>query len=1323
MTKNKTISCLGIVLLCLLAFKPALNAGNRVVLENGKAVITLEDHVKHPLYWWPETLLSYEIVSDEPLDAARFELVDQETGKQVPFQLTQTSQSDKPAMTLHLMTGLPSKGKRSFILQRGNARSFPPIEVQTGKDHYIVSTGQFTVRIPSSQPVEKGKIAGPIDGFSKDGISWTGNSYFDASTGVKSLETKLTESGPLFALFDLHYTFTNGATYTAQVKCIQGYDFIELKEQMNGFGEKARWNIDWNSFSPTHRQAPNHPYGKPKENGKGFSRYDWEKISQTMLNSHHGINKEVSPDGKIPFEVGLFGNWPAETNVTSTLFWDETGGQSIGLFSQDLSYWDNKQYAIWHDPRSLSIKFYYKDNLLKWSYPLFDGTRSTAISFYPHQKDLDYMDRLEEMTTPVRNPDGTSYSVKMGQQSYNSFLQNKYSTLDLNRVKDWCLTYPDTAPVPASIFDDSQKQTIREFEQRFFYGGFSNELAVSGPCQNSGYGPTASRMFYDYYTSALNQLLPEMTKEQRERNIALFLVHAYIAAGEEYMPMRHMLSGHPNFLSDVKSVPPFASYLFPEHPKAKEWADLFEKYIDLNSHYHTRPEVKHWNAIGGRWTENINTYIWGFIRPSIRANYLLHRMDGKKRMAGSNMAMIGTYVMNALSAPFNGGSTEPGDMHNWGAVTPENGPARVIPPLGAHAIRRMLPSAYWLLGKEFEYYDPLLSENMRYIARPEYDDAEMQHRNDNAFNCMYPLSTDDSGTPPDLKSVKINGYGIVLRAAVGTPGELSVHLGQIDNGPNYRWGIVGDGGCGTVYFYAGGKSYSNNGKEDAGDRRLQDTDLVTSFGVFKDGRFKSIGKGELSSPLYDLTLGQFAEITSSAERQYSWPEYKGRSIMLVGSDYFLIYDDVYNQNMGSRFSWFTKADESLPELNVVKGGGADYTFSTKKTECITHTGRESKGIWFDGTGDFLTFVSHKKGFSQTPTAYGCIISTPDGNSDFIFRNDEPVLVKEPGIAFEGTAGFIRNQKEEQEFAIFHGNRIGNDDFEILPASTDAGLSAVYRDKENIKGEFYCMKETQVTFKWNDQVPAGIRFYLDGNKQNISVSGNSLTLSFPSGRHIWNITKGLPDLLRPEFAHTRNSNQKVEVCMEPVTGAGSYRFEYSTDAGKTWNVYKEQAQNKLTVSPLGNEKKGYIRAFALNKEHTSSASVIYPLYFTGEKPHYPDGLKLELLDKEVSLSWGKVLGCREYKLYKKTGNGSYKLIYTGESNTFKDRLPAGGVINAYTVSTRNGNGESEQCLPVDTDPDSWLNFDPVKGEPFRRTVTVKGAIDNDGNRVTTTYYPE
>ena len=181
-------------------------------------------------------------------------------------------------------------------------------------------------------------------------------------------------------------------------------------------------------------------------------------------------------------------------------------------------------------------------------------------------------------------------------------------------------------------------------------------------------------------------------------------------------------------------------------------------------------------------------------------------------------------------------------MLYWGVVTPEMAPSRIFPPQGAHAIRRQPPNGYWLLGKELENYDPLLSENIRYVSRPEDEDTEIYSREANSFRLMYPLDTKDTGTPPILESTKITGYGIVLRAGVNTDDELSIHLGQLDNGPNYRWGIVGEGGCGTIYFYANGKSYSNNDKEDIGDRRLQDTDMSTGFGVFKDERFKAIGR-------------------------------------------------------------------------------------------------------------------------------------------------------------------------------------------------------------------------------------------------------------------------------------------------------------------------------------------------------------------------------------------------------------------------------------------------------------------------------------------------
>lgn len=1305
---------------------------NIISFKDGKATIVLEEHIRHPLYWWPKTLLTYDVVFDDNISESELTLINKETNGHIPFQISDVVSSgvgDTKAR-LHFMTDLPSAMKYTFSLQKGKAETYNNIVIDKKEGFYKVTTNKFSVLIPASQVGRN--VSGPIYSLSKEDGEWIGKSHFNINRqGNIKLETKLISSGSLFAEFELHYTFSSGEEYKVYVKCIHDYDFVELKEEMSGFSTtgKSSLEIEWENFSPTHRQAPNHPYGNPKKDARGFERYDWEKIDLMMLNSHHGIKKSTTNDGKIPYDVGIFGNWPSEDNVTSSVFWDERNNQSIGLFVKDLGGWNSYKYPIWVDTYELSIKFYYKDSMLRWSYPLINGTRTSALSFYPHQKDIEHMDNLEKLTNPVSNPDGTSYKLRMGQQSYNSFLQNRYSTLDLNKVKNWCLVYPDSRTTQEVIFENREKMTPKEFEQRFFYGYFSNELAMSGPCQDSGYGPTSSRLFYDEYVCMMNALMPQMSNEQRARIVAMFLVHAYIAAGEEYMPMKHMLSGHPNFLSDVKSVPAFASYLFPEHPKAMEWADMFEKYIDLNTQYHVRPNVKSWDAIGGRWTENISTYLWAYLRPSLRANYLMQNyLDGKKRMANEYVTMIGSFVLNSLSAPFDGesldfyknGQEKLDGMLYWGVVTPETAPSRIFPPQGAHAIRRRPPSGYWLLGKELENYDPLLSENIRYVSRPEFEDAELYSRESNSFSLMYPLDTDDTGTPPLLESTKINGYGIVLRAGVGTDEELSIHLGQIDNGPNYRWGIVGEGGCGTIYFYANGKSYSNNDKEDIGDRRLQDTDMSTGFGVFKDGRFKAIGRNELSRPMYNLGIGQFAEITASQESQYSWPEYQSRSIMLVGSDYFLIYDDVYNQNMASRFSWFTHLKDDFPELENIKGGGPGYVFWDTKPDIITHTAVRTKGIWFDGTGDFLTFVSHKKGFKNKPMPYGCIITSPEGREDYIFRNDNPVDVNENNMVFSGTSGFIRNNPEYQEMAIFHGTKIGNNKFEIRTQDTDAGLSAMFFSLNNIKGEFYSTEDAEVVFSWASK-PVSVSFYIDGVKQKVSSGNNQMTVRFPKGKHIWNVTSGLPDLTGPHVDYTFNVKGQVKLSVSPVSGAQNYRYEYSTDQGKTWKLYKEQKDNSIMVKPAGNEKKGYVRVYALNGENISKPSVIYPVYFTAEKPHFPDGLKLKKNDNRYVLNWGKVLGCNEYRLYKRSNNSEFKLIYKGTNNQFTDSN-IGNEIVEYAVSTFNGNGESKLSNAVTTNADSWLNFIPIKENSFRRSVTIDSGADLHENKVPA-YYPE
>jgi hypothetical protein len=228
----------------------------------------------------------------------------------------------------------------------------------------------------------------------------------------------------------------------------------------------------------------------------------------------------------------------------------------------------------------------------------------------------------------------------------------------------------------------------------------------------------------------------------------------------------------------------------------------------------------------------------------------------------------------------------------------------------------------------------------------------------------------------------------------------------------------------------------------------------------------------------------------------------------------------------------------------------------------------------------------------------------------------------------------------------------------------------------------------------------------------------MTVTLPAGQHIWNLTTGQPALSRPVIQSSQNEKESVVLFVNPVAGALRYRYEYSTDAGKSWKVLKELSERKIRIKPQKDEKKGYIRVIAVNTEHESEYSIIYPLYFTTEKPHYPEGLKLVIAGDCNYLSWGQELGAIEYRLYRrKKGSGKYHLVYRGEKRCFDDRAIKG--LYEYVVTTVNGNGESAHSHPVDNDPNSWLNFEPVSGEPFRRTGTrTQGDTNN-----TTNYYPE
>jgi hypothetical protein len=137
-------------------------------------------------------------------------------------------------------------------------------------------------------------------------------------------------------------------------------------------------------------------------------------------------------------------------------------------------------------------------------------------------------------------------------------------------------------------------QSADELERRVMNGPFVGTLPINGTRENGGasplpgkgivnFSPVPSRQVLAWWVDGFNRLQASMTERQRRRLSAMFLFMAYVHAGEEFMPLVPMLSGHPNFLADVKAVPAAMSLLFPEHSMAAEWADLWQKYVEIST--------------------------------------------------------------------------------------------------------------------------------------------------------------------------------------------------------------------------------------------------------------------------------------------------------------------------------------------------------------------------------------------------------------------------------------------------------------------------------------------------------------------------------------------------------------------------------------------------------------------------------------------------------------------------------------------------------------------------------------------------------------------
>lgn len=1310
----------------------------------------LNNSLDHPFYWWPRTLLSYRIEFQHPMDLNRLALVPADTQENVPIQFSaiESAGGQVRAATVHFFADLPAGARRKFVLKAaGRQPATPALVKETREGNSIVlDSGVTRFRIPASQPVHDA-APGPVMQVSRGG-RWIGASTLEFfGEKIASISARRTANGPLFIRYELTYEGQRGSRYIAEIECAAGLEFVRFRENMDDLrtGVHGMLTSEWTHFAVTHRQAPNHPFPLPKHIA-GYEDYTWERIDdrsplqgedsperrllarETATPDRWPILPGTVPESELPFSLGIYQPWTAFRIGTFANFWGERTNDALGIFIDRIGGWQDHEYACEVASPSLQVRYFYHQGRFIWKWPLVRGRRSTCLAFYDHVRDKEAMQELEKASQGVHY-NGVKYRVGLNCTSHTLFLQNRYGTLDLNVVKDWVLDYPQSARQPDVLFTEGTVKNADTLERRIMDSDFVSTLPLFGTRQDGGsgdipgknivnFGAVPTRQILKWWIDGFNRLRRKMSEQQRTRLTALFLLMGYVHAGEEYMPVIPMLSGHPNFLSDVKSVPPAMSFLFPDHPMASTWADLWQKSMELNARYNTRPAVAEWDSYAGRWTENLGTYVWAFLRPALHAEFLLRQYDGLGRLTTPQTAQLCDWLVHSLSAPFEGESEEalrieeqlPQQGHAWGLLRAGQGPRRVYPPQGAHAERHLPPRSLWYLGNCLSRYAPLSAEHAMWASRPTDQDFETSLEAVDPWKVMY-RGAGNMGTRPKLRSRKYTGYGIILRAGVGTPEELSVHLQQIDEGPNYRWGRTAEGGCGVLYFFAAGKAYGFNGQEDVGDRNDQDTDFSTNFGVYKDGQFRAIGQNVLSPPFYDLVVAQLAEIVArQAPLDYAAPEYVSRSVLLAGSDYFVLYDQVANPTIDHRLSWFVRRGDELPNIQLVRGASKANPRETQRTNVETAA---STGVWFDGLGDSMAVVSHRKDLNVRPMSYGCRVQV-DGGEDIVFRNPKPIGFDESGNSFHGTAGLIRIRPGRTEFALFHGTMIACNGFALETDDSDLGFAGSIARSEAPRGEYHAQRSAIVNLTLPEPAEKLI-FYIDGKPQTIRRAAGTLSVTLESGHHSWELTDKLPIPIAPSIVRTENRAGGAKVIIATVAAASRYRLELSHDGGATWSHATVENSAEIVIDGLPDNHKVHLRAIALNDMFESEPGPDYPLYVSSDPPPPPDGLHVELSTGSAKITWGEVLGAAEYRLYgRRDGEPEFRLFYRGLLREWQDKSPSirsansvPGVVGsaahvtAYFVTSVNKNGESLKSRLVGTDPASWLNWDPRPGEPFRR----------------------
>jgi multiple sugar transport system ATP-binding protein len=220
---------------------------------------------------WPRTLVTYRISLPSRYTRPHAVRLVDDTGQEHPVQLSHVARNRDGAQAsarVSFYTALAKNGAYRYQLLPGKPTLPASVKASRAAHALVLENGTVAVRLPDGTrrfrtplPLQaddtgsgmRAAVPGPLLGVRLHDGTWTAPAYFraaDPATAPKitGCHGRLTATGPLFAEAQVHYTFSNGGSYTLTARVLAGDAGVRLDEQCDL--KEIRVDCDWQVVFP-----------------------------------------------------------------------------------------------------------------------------------------------------------------------------------------------------------------------------------------------------------------------------------------------------------------------------------------------------------------------------------------------------------------------------------------------------------------------------------------------------------------------------------------------------------------------------------------------------------------------------------------------------------------------------------------------------------------------------------------------------------------------------------------------------------------------------------------------------------------------------------------------------------------------------------------------------------------------------------------------------------------------------------------------------------------------------------------------------------------